>query len=139
MKNIKIKTPNIIQLGIFIVASVSIIWGAGKLPIKDTLGLRLMSMAIIFYSGFILGRATENWILSKKSSSTVLKDGIYAEQSHPIYLGTFMLFAGLALMFRSTWGIVFATLWGLFLTYQSLKEGREVKNIERKSQTTNRQ
>ena len=139
MKNIKIKTPNIIQLGIFIVASVSIIWGAGKLPVKDTLGLRLMSMAIIFYAGFVLGRATENWILMKKDRNTVLKDGIYAEQSHPIYLGTFMLFTGIALMFRSTWGIVFATLWGLFLTYQSLKEEREVKNIERKSKTTHRQ
>ena len=135
----KIKIPNIIQLGIFIVASASIIWGAGKLPIKDTLGLRLMSMAIIFYAGFVLGRATENWILMKKDRNTVLKDGIYAEQSHPIYLGTFMLFTGIALMFRSTWGIVFATLWGLFLTYQSLKEGREVKNIERKTKTTHRQ
>lgn len=137
--NMKIKTPNIIQLGIFIVASASIMWGAGKLPVKDTLGLRLMSMALIFYSGFVLGRATENWILMKKNNNTVLKEGIYAEQSHPIYLGTFMLFTGLALMFRSTWGIVFATLWGLFLTYQSVKEEREVKNIERKSQTTDRQ
>ena len=135
----KKRLPNIVQLVLLTTAALSIVVGAGKLPVADTLGLRLMSVAITFYSGFLLGRATENWILMKKHRDTILKEGIYAEQSHPIYLGTFMLFAGLALLFRSTWGLVFATLWGLFLTYQSIKEGREVRKLEKKSETTNRQ
>ncbi len=135
----KKRLPNIVQLVLLTTAALSIAVGAGKLPVADTLGLRLMSVAITFYSGFLLGRATENWILMKKHRDTILKEGIYAEQSHPIYLGTFMLFAGLALLFRSTWGLVFATLWGLFLTYQSIKEGREVRKLEKKSETTNRQ
>ncbi len=134
----KRKLPNIVQLALFTAAALSIVIGAGKLPIQDTLGLRLMSVSIIFYAGFVLGRATENWILMKKNRDTVLKEGIYTEHSHPIYLGTFMLFAGLALLFRSTWGLVFATLWGLFLTHQSIKEGREVKKLEKKSKTTDR-
>jgi len=135
----KQKLPNIIQLAVITTAAISIAVGAGKLPVENTLGLELLSTSIIFYAGFILGRAIENWKLMKKQPSTILKEGVYAEHSHPIYLGTFMLFAGLSLLFRSTWGLVFSTLWGLFLTYQSVKEGREVKYLEKKSQTTHRQ
>ncbi len=135
---VKLKSPNIVQLAILITASLSIIIGAGHLPVADTLGLKIMSISIVFYAGFILGRATENWLLMKKTPYTVLKEGIYKEHSHPIYLGTFMLFAGLSLMFRSTWGLVFSTLWGLFLTYQSIKEKREVKELEKKSKASDR-
>ncbi|GEM_PF-1873014 len=133
------RLPNLVQLALLTVAAISIAIGAGKLPIKDTLGLRLFSVSVIFYGGFILGRATENWILMKKTEKTILTEGIYTIHSHPIYLGTFMLFAGLALLFRSTWGLVFATLWGLFLTHQSIKEEREVRKLEKQSKTTYRQ
>jgi len=64
-----------------------------------------------------------------------LKSGIYAEHPHPIYLGTFLLFAGVSMLLRSSYGLIFATLMGVWLVGQSVKEGREIKN----AQTPNRQ
>lgn len=131
----KITLPNWIQILLLLAAVVSIWLGMGQLPISgDNASWNILSTAVIFYSGFILGRAVENWKLME-GREYPLKSGIYAEHPHPIYLGTFLLFAGVSMMLRSSYGLIFSTLMGVWLVRQSINEGRELKN----AQTTDRQ
>ena len=129
----KIKPPNLMQLTLISVAVLSIWFGMNQLPVPDSVGWYIFSSAVIFYSGFVLGRALENWQLMSDKEYP-LKSGIYSEHSHPIYLGTFLLFSGVSLLLKSSYGIIFSTLMGIWLIRQSIKEGREinrVKNIDR--------
>ncbi len=130
MNSKKIKLPNWIQILLLLAAAVSIWLGMNQLPISnDNASWNILSVAVIFYSGFILGRAVENWKLME-GREYPLRSGIYAEHPHPIYLGTFLLFAGISMMLRSSYGLIFSTLMGVWLVSQSIKEGRELKDAQ---------
>lgn len=87
----------------------------------------LAGISLILLALFQLGLPTASSLPRKERR--LIKEGVYAQLRHPIYLGEFLWCLGWAMMFKALWAILVTPLWLLMLIAITLLEEKLMKGV----------